>query len=431
MFNEERAGSPGAQPRHGRRLLRLAAAALGVTLALSAAAIGHSATATADSPSVASAVDPARGQAAKPYLGWSSWSLQSSNYPGLNPDGGGSWLTEQHVLQQADVMAAKLKQHGYRYINIDAGWQGGADRYGRPTVNTERFPDGIAHVADYVHARGLKLGVYTVVGLGKDAYADGTMPVYGAPQCHSSDLVYPDLRTTNGWDMSYKINFDNPCAQLYIDSIADVFAGWGVDFLKIDGVGPGSFKGGDNYDNTADIAAWSKALHDTGRPITFVLSWALAHSKAEQWKNYSNGWRIDTDVECYCDTLVRWGSSVKQRWNDVVQWIDDAGPGHWNNLDSLDVGNGEMDGLNRDERQSHMTFWAIEAAPLYVGDDLTRLDKYGLSLITNDEVIAVDQAGNPARPVSQATRSRSGTPRTSMAVTPWRCSTSMIRRLPT
>lgn len=408
MFNEEHRRLPAARPQSWRGLL---AVAVSMIIILTTTALGQSGTATADErsgtgadPTPAARIDPSRGQAAKPYLGWSSWSLQASNYPGLNPDGGGSWLSQKHVLQQADVIAKTLKKHGYEYVNIDAGWQDGADDYGRPTVNAERFPDGIGYVADYVHARGLKLGVYTVVGLGKDVYADGTMPVHGAPQCHSSDLVYPDLRTTNGWDMSYKINFDSPCAQLYINSIADVFAGWGVDFLKIDGVGPGSFKGGDNYDNTTDIAAWSKALHDTGRPITFVLSWALAHTEADTWKTYSNGWRIDTDVECYCDTLVTWDSSVKQRWNDVVQWIDDAGPGRWNNLDTLNVGVGEMDGLNKDERQSSMTLWAIESAPLYLGDDLTQLDKYGLSLITNDEVIAVDQAGTPARPVSQASR---------------------------
>ena len=411
LFNEEQTRSTDTHARlwNGRRpRLRALAAVLAAAAMLVTATIGNCGTAAADdhaSDSPTSArIDPSRGAAAKPYLGWSSWSLQSSNYPGLNPDGGGSWLTEKHVLKQADVMSKKLKRHGYEYINIDSGWQDGSDKYGRPVINAQRFPDGIAYVADYVHARGLKLGIYTVVGLGKDAYDDGNMPVYGAPQCHSSDLVYPDLRTTNGWDMSYKINFNNPCAQLYIDSIADLFAGWHIDFLKIDGVGPGSFKGGENYDNTTDIAAWSEALHDTGRPITFVLSWALAHTQADVWKSYSNGWRIDTDVECYCNTLVRWDSSVKQRWNDVVQWIDDAGPGHWNNLDSLDVGSSQMDGLNKHERQSMMTLWAIEAAPLYIGDDLTKIDKYGMSLITNDDVLAVDQAGNPARPISQATR---------------------------
>jgi chitodextrinase len=340
--------------------------------------------------------------AQKPYLGWSSWSLQSTNYPGVNPTGAASWLTEEHVLQQADVMAAKLKSHGYEYVNVDAGWLGGFDDFARPVVDTKKFPDGMKHVADYVHAKGLKLGSYLAVGLDLNAYRDGTAPIFGAPACHTKDLVYPDLRKTNGWDTSYKIDYSSPCAQAYADSIANELAGWGVDFLKMDGVGPGSFKGGENYDNTADVAAWNKALKQTGRPIQFTVSWALSHKQAGFWKANTNGWRVDTDVECYCDTLVKWDQSVKQRWNDVVQWIPDIGPGHWANLDSVDVGNAAMDGLTEVERQSHMTLWAIEAAPLYSGDDLTKLDSYGLSLLTNDEVIAVDQAGIPAKPVSQA-----------------------------
>jgi hypothetical protein len=344
-----------------------------------------------------------------PYMGWSSWSLESTNYPGVNPTGGASWLTEAHVLQQADVLAAKLKSHGYTYVNIDAGWANssqsccdfGGDAYGRPIPNPTTFPDGIKYIANYVHAKGLKLGIYLAVGLFTGAYNGGKTPIYGTTNCHTSDIVYSDLRMTNGWTNAYKIDYSNPCAQAYINSIADEFAGWGVDFLKLDGVGPGSFQGGANYDNTSDVAAWSAALSQTGRPIQFVISWALAHPQAAIWQEYSNGWRIDTDVECYCNTLVTWDNSVKQRWDDVVQWIPNAGPGHWNNLDSLDVGNGTMDGITNAERQSYMTLWAIEGAPLYSGDDLTKLDSYGLSLLTNDEVIAVDQAGNAAKPVSQ------------------------------
>jgi hypothetical protein len=334
-------------------------------------------------------------------MGWSSWSLESTNYPGVNPTGGASWLTEQHVLQQADALASKLEQYGYDYVNIDAGWSNSFDAYGRPVARTDTFPDGIAYIASYVHKKGLKLGVYQAVGLDPKAYNGGNTPIYGAAGCYTRDIVYPDLRLTNGWDSNYKINYANPCAQAYINSIASEFASWGVDFLKLDGVGPGSNQGDANHDNTTDVAAWSAALKRTGRPITFVLSWSLSHSAASTWEQNSNGWRIDTDVECYCNTLVTWTNSVMERWEDVVQWIPNAGPGHWNNLDSLDVGNGAMDGITDAERQSYMTLWAIEAAPLYSGDDLTKLDSYGLSLLTNKEVIAVDQAGNPAKPVSQ------------------------------
>ena len=336
-------------------------------------------------------------------MGWTSWDLEATTYPGVDPSGTGSWLTEQHVLQQADAMAAKLKQYGYDYVDIDAGWTDSFDSYGRPVANPATFPDGIAYIASHVHKEGLKLGIYIAVGLAPAAYNDGNTPIYGAPGCYTRDIVYPDLRLTNGWNDAYQMNYASPCAQAYVNSIADEFASWGVDFVKLDGVGPGSFQGGANHDNTPDVAAWSQALKATGRPMQFMISWALSHDDASTWEQYTNGWRIDTDVDCYCSTLVTWDNSVKERWDDVVQWIPDAGPGHWNNLDSLDVGNGTMDGLTDAERQSYMTLWAIEAAPLYTGDDLTKLDSYGLSLLTNREVIAVDQAGNPAKPVSQRT----------------------------
>ncbi|MHA6757753.1 fibronectin type III domain-containing protein [Streptacidiphilus sp. PAMC 29251] len=395
------------------RPVRLGAAVLAASALVAAFAVPASAAAPATvKTSVSTKATPATkaapaahhpksALAQKPYLGWSSWSLESTNYPGVNPTGPASWLTEAHVLQQTDVVAAKLKPHGYQYVNIDAGWQSGFDSYGRPKANATTFPDGIAYVANYVHNKGLKLGIYLAVGLDPKAYGTGTTPIYGAPGCTTKDIVYPDLRTTNGWNSAYKIDFSNSCAQSYINSIADEFAGWDVDFLKLDGVGPGSFQGGANYDNTADVEAWNTALTQTGRSIQFTISWALSHNQADVWKANSNGWRIDTDVECYCGTLVGWNNSVKQRWNDVVQWIPDAGPGHWNNLDSLDVGSATMDGLTDAERQSYATLWAIEAAPLYSGDDLTKLDSYGLSLLTNDEVLAVDQAGTPASPVNQ------------------------------
>jgi hypothetical protein len=397
---------------HSTLVLAVAAASavLAGPFAASASASSTQTAAAGNAPAVTAAVaqtTPAQGShavlAQTPLMGWSSWSLESTNYPGVNPTGGASWLTEAHFLQQADALSSKLKAYGYNYINIDAGWSNGFDQYGRPIANPTTFPDGIAYIANHVHAEGLKLGIYLAVGLAPAAYDNGDTPIYGAPGCTTADIVYPDLRLTNGWNSAYKIDYASPCAQDYIDSIANEFASWGVDFLKLDGVGPGSNQGGTDYDNTPDVAAFSSALKATGRPIQFTLSWSLAHAEAPVWQNYANGWRIDTDVECYCNTLVTWNNSVKQRWTDVVQWIPDAGPGHWNNLDSLDVGDGTMDGITDAERQSYMTLWAIEDAPLIEGDDLTQLDSYGLSLLTDREVIAVDQAGTPARPVSQST----------------------------
>ena len=349
----------------------------------------------------------AAGIADTPLMGWSSWSLQATTRPGVNPSGLGSWLTEKSLLQQVDALATTLKPYGYQYVNIDAGWSRDFDwntlhfdGNAREIASPERFPHGMKYIADYIHAKGLKAGIYLAVGLDKTAYGGGTVPIAGAPGCTTGDIVYPDLRTTNGWDSSYKIDFADPCAAKYIDSQAALIADWGFDFLKLDGVGPGSFRSGDNYNNIPDVQAWQAAIGKTGRPIRFLLSWSLDRAHAADWQANANGWRIDTDVECYCDTLVTWNNSVKIRWDDVPAWTPWAGPGGWNDLDSLDVGSGEMDGLTKDERRSYATLWAISAAPLYTGDDLTQLDEFGLSLLTNREVIAVDQQGIPARPVT-------------------------------
>ncbi|AOR36551.1 carbohydrate-binding protein [Streptomyces fodineus] len=403
-----RGALPGFPCRTVRATLVLAVTA-GLATAVPAAATEATASDSA-SPALTSAAATAEagpGPAARPYMGWSSWSMQSSQYPGLNPDGNYSYLTEANVLKQTDALAAKLKKYGYDHVNIDAGWwmdknwTSGFDPYGRQTPDRIRFPDGMKSVADHIHAKGLKAGIYLPVGLEKGAYGDGKVPVWNAPGCTTADIVYPDLRTTNGWDSAYKLDFGKPCAQRYVDSQARMLADWGYDFLKLDGVGPGSSKSGDNHDNVVDVAAWHQAIAATGRPIHLELSWSLDIGHAADWKKYSSGWRIDTDVECYCNTLVTWENSVDDRWNDAPAWSGKAGPGGWNDLDAIDVGNGAMDGLTNAERQSYVTLWAISKSPLFTGDDLTRLDHYGLSLLTNREVIAVDQNDSPvARPVT-------------------------------
>ncbi|MFE5813525.1 alpha-galactosidase D [Streptomyces sp. NPDC056479] len=377
-----------------------------VVLALTAGAIAAVPAARAETatPPAAPATTTV---AAKPYMGWTSWTMQSSKYPGLNPKGDYSYLSEANIAKQTDAMAAKLKKYGYEYVNIDAGWwmdwswKSQFDEYGRQKADPVRFPSGMKAVADRIHSKGLKAGIYLPVGLEKGAYNDGKNPIWNAEGCTTGDIVYDDLRTTNGWDSAYKIDFSDPCAQKYIDSQAQMFADWGYDFLKLDGVGPGSFKNGDNYNNVADVAAWQKAIETAGRPIHLELSWSLDYGHVEDWKKYSNGWRIDTDVECYCNTLVTWENSVDDRWDDAPAWTAHAGPGGWNDLDSLNVGNGEMDGLTKAERQSYATLWAIAKSPLFTGDDVTKLDSYGLSLLTNREVIAINQSSAPpAEPVT-------------------------------
>ena len=148
-------------------------------------------TAQRSSALAASAQQAAAGVADTPLLGWSSWSMESSTRPGLNPNGSGSWLTQANQLKQVDAVAENLKPSGYQYINIDAGWSrditGGGwdtlhfDANGREIASPQRFPDGMKPVADYIHSKGLKAGIYLAVGLDIPAYNGGKTPIADAP----------------------------------------------------------------------------------------------------------------------------------------------------------------------------------------------------------------------------------------------------------
>ncbi|MFC5651059.1 X2-like carbohydrate binding domain-containing protein [Paenibacillus solisilvae] len=340
-------------------------------------------------PSTANAAD--NGLGAKPYMGWSSYSQQVIHSP--NP-----WLTAENIKAQSDAMHEKLQAHGYEYINVDAGWNGGMDSYGRPIPSTTVFPDGIEDVINHVHDNGQKFGLYVIPGLGQEAY-DQDLPIYGT-ECTMRDITAQPLQRANYWGFGYKIDFSNPCAQKYIDTVADQFAEWGVDFLKLDSVTPGSGIYDLSLDTRDNVKAWSQALASHG--IWLELSWALDIKYADTWKEYANGWRVHWDIECYCQTLTKW-DNISRLFPTAAQWWRHAGPGGWNDFDSLNIGNGAVDGLTPVERQTTMSFFAMSAVPLYSGNDLTDLDDYGLQLLTNDEVIAVDQAGRPARPVSTDT----------------------------
>jgi hypothetical protein len=364
----------------------------------------------ADAP----AYDPAAtwDSSPAPYLGWSSWSLQATRAAGLNPNGSYSWLTEDNLLAQVDVMATKLKDYGYQYINIDAGWWRTwnwtpvYDEHGRAAVWPTRFPSGMKSVVDYIHSKGLKVGIYMPAGLetGKegDTAATGqdlTKTVAGAPQCTLADVIYPDKRLTNGWQSAYQLDFTDGdgCAQAYVNSMVDLFESWGgVDLIKVDGVGPGSghtdISGANaRYDNRAEIAAYDKAFQATGHHVEIQVSWAVSQDYITDWQTYADSWRSDWDVECYCSTLTTW-SSASNRLANALDWAEHAGPDTgWTNLDSLEVGSGALDGLTDTERRSVTGIWSIASAPLYLGDDLTKLDDYGLSLVTNRAVLAVDQ----------------------------------------
>lgn len=339
-----------------------------------------------------------KSMAQKPYMGWSSYSMQVY-------DGAGNWTSAESVKKQSDAMHEKLQAHGYEYINIDAGWNGDMDEYGRPIPSEVLYPNGFQEVIDYVHNNGQKIGIYLIPGVSIDAY-NRNLEVYGTGgECRIQDITAKPLTIMDYWNSyTYKIDFTNPCAQKYVDSIADMLGEWGIDFVKFDSVTPGSGIDNLSRDARGDVEAWSKALDRNN--IWFELSWALDHNYVEFWKKYANGWRIDWDVESYDGSGLTAWSSISRLFPKAALWWRDAGPGGWNDFDSLNVGNGSMDGLTKDERKTAMTFWSISSVPLYTGNDMTRLDSYGLELLTNDEVIAVNQAGRPGHPVSMDTQQR-------------------------
>ena len=329
-----RSPSYSAARRTTRAVLVLALAAglaTAVPAAQAAAPATHAAKA-AHAPDAPAA--PAAGVAAKPYMGWSSWSMQSSKYPGLNPDGDYSYLTESQRPQadgrpglQAQAVRLRLRQHRRRLVADKADWKPEFDAYGRQTADAVRFPHGMKPVADHIHEQGPQGGHLPArPAWRRRRTARASCPSWNADGCTTADIVYRDLRTTNGWDSAYKLDFSSPCAQKYVDSQAQMFADWGYDFLKLDGVGPGSGKTGDNYDNVADVAAWQKAIAAAGRPVHLEISWSLDIGHAADWKQYSNGWRIDTDVECYCNTLVSWENSVDDRFDDAPGVEPQRGP---------------------------------------------------------------------------------------------------------
>jgi hypothetical protein len=248
----------------------------------------------------------------------------------------------------------------------------------------------------------LKLGTYLAPGLRLPAYqANGAVAGTDIHVQSIVDITQQGSTQGKGDTRAYRIDYSKPGAKEYVQSYADLLAGWGVDYIKMDFVGPGG--GNVKADTREDIRQWHDAIQKTGRPMWLELSNSLSIGNIETWKAYSNGWRIENDVENYGKDgkLTRW-TKVVVRFTDAPKWAAFAGNGGWNDLDSLEIGNGDNDGLTVDERRTVMTLWAISCSPLILGSDLTKLDESDLALLTNAEVLAVDQAGAVATPFSQA-----------------------------
>ena len=354
--------------------------------------------------SVLSSAPPAaaesNGVGLTPAMGWSSWSF-------IRHDPTAAGIEAQALAMKTSGLA----RAGFDYINVDDFWyqcpgsQGpNVDSYGRWVTDPAKFPpsgseNGIQVVADYVHHLGLKFGLYVTPGISDQAVAQNT-PIEGTSD--TADQIANGVQENNyNCGGMQGIDYSQPGAQAFIDSWADEFASWGVDYVKLDGVG--SF-------DIPDVQAWSQALEQTGRPIHLELSNSLNIADASTWAQNSNGWRTGGDIECYgCETsgtsypLTDW-ANVESRFDQVAQWQPYGGPGAFNDYDSLELGNGSNDGLTPDERQTQMSLWSLGASPLILGTDLTNLDPLDLSYLKNRAVISVDQDGiDASRIVNTAT----------------------------
>lgn len=354
---------------------------------------GHpDASSTVDAGASTDAADAGAGagRGVDPLMGWSSWSFIRQK------------PTEATIKAQAQALHdSGLSAHGFIYVNIDDFYylnpNTNVDANGRWVVDTSKFPDGMASLADFVHGLGMKFGMYVTPGIPVAAVTKNT-PILGT-QAHAADIAVTS-KTEMNYNVSgsmYYIDYSNSGAQEFIDSWASLLASYGIDYLKIDGVG--SF-------DIPDVQAWSTALKKTGRSIHLELSNTLAFANAATWASLSNGWRVSGDIECYCSStsypLTSW-ANASTRFALAAQWQPFSAPNARNDLDSLELGNGNNDGLTVDERQSVMSLWALAAAPLILGTDLTHLDATDTSLLTNDEVIAINQGGVAAKQVTGGT----------------------------
>lgn len=286
---------------------------------------------------------PDNGLARTPPMGWNSWNKFAGR------------INDETVRAVADAMVSSgMKQAGYVYINIDDTWEGPRDAQGNITSNL-KFPNMKA-LADYVHSKGLKIGIYSS----------------------------PGPKTCAGYEGSYG----------HEQQDANTYAAWGIDYLKYDWCSAERIYTG--YQVPELEAVYQKmgdALLKTGRPIVYSL---CEYGRGDVWnwgtKVGGNLWRTTSDIS------DRWASMSRIGFNqfDIAQYIH---PGHWNDPDMLEIGNG---GMTADEYRTHLSLWSFLAAPLLAGNDLSSMTDETKSILMNAEVIAIDQdtAGKPVKRIA-------------------------------
>ncbi len=321
-----------------------------------------------------------------PSMGWNSWDCY----------GAGVWQTD--ALANADYMAANLKPHGWNLITIDIQWyeplahtteyRKGAiletDANGRLLPAPNRFPltaetHSFKPIGDYLHARGLKFGLHLMRGIPRQAVDRDNALILGTSY-HAADIA--DKKNVCFWNTDmYGVDMSKPGAQEYYDSVFAQMAAWGLDFVKVD----------DLAGHTAEIEAVRKAIDKTGRPIVFSISpGGSSVARGEFVSTNANQWRISGD---FWDS---WGALYAQ-FARMDSWTPFRAPGHWPDADMIPFGNikawttNGWTSFTHDEHYTLMTLWCIGRSPLILGGNLPKNDDFTLSLLVNDEVIAVNQ----------------------------------------
>ena len=271
-----------------------------------------------------------------PQMGWSSWNKFQGN------------IDEDIIKNIADAMVASgLKDAGYTYINIDDCWHGKRDADGFIQADPKHFPHGIKTLADYVHSRGLKLGIYSDAGSETCAGCPGSL------------------------------------GHEYQDALQ--YARWGIDYLKYDWCNTTNVNAQGAYQLMCD------ALQAAGRPIFFSMcEWG--DNYPWRWaKGIGDSWRIGPDIWCSFDSTHVFPTYIQCSIIDCINRNDSlrsyAGPGHWNDPDMLEVGNG----LSVNQDRAHFTMWCMMASPLILGNDVRNMSDETKAILTNRDLIAIDQ----------------------------------------
>ena len=348
--------------------------------------------------------------APRPPMGWNSW------------DAFGLTITEPQFRDNVNVLATTLKPLGWQYAVIDEGWflknphdlHGSGkvvyelDANGRYNPVPDRFPSamvdgqnlGFKALGEYVHAQGLKFGIHIVRGIPRES-VDHNLPVAGS-RFHAQDVA--DKSDACPWDPTNWGVRDTPAGQAWYDSLLAQYAGWGVDYLKVDCISDHPYK-------PTEIRMLHRAILKTGRPIVLSLSpGPTSPGLVAEIRPYAQMWRISDDVWDFWRNPNHWPRSVHDQFELAAAWAPYARPGSWPDADMLPVGYlgpepGE--GKARDSRLTHeeqrtlITLWSMMRSPLILGANLTKLDAATTELITNRDVLDVDQFSRDQRQVSR------------------------------